>query len=97
MVGSLNLDQGCKGLGPEIASPATPGRLTTLFKFGDACATISCVASTAVWEVLSGEHCGVPEAWPWSQLRKPGPRLLSGPRRGSSRTLALCAWTTTPD
>lgn len=58
---------------------------------------ISWVASTAGWEVLGGEHCEVPEAWPGAQLREPGPRLISGLHRGSSRTLALCVWTTTPD
>lgn len=30
MVGSLHLGQGREDLGPETASPATPGRLTTL-------------------------------------------------------------------
>lgn len=103
VVGSLQLGQGCEGLGPETASPATPGRLTALFKFGAACA-ISCVACAAAWEVLGGEHCEVPEARPWAQPREPGPDFLPvhaggaaghwlcapGPRPRAEREGALC-------
>lgn len=59
MVGSLQLGQGCEGLGPETASPATPGGLTALFKCGATCA-ISRVACAGTWEALGGEHVGEP-------------------------------------